>query len=433
MRRLGVCLFVLWMTVSLWSVTAVVTTAQQPTKTQPTSLDRCYEAVCRISGCGSGCVFEISQGRVFVLTNAHVVGSKSRVDCEFWRRGFVSAKVPGQVVLRVRNGEVDAAVVAIDARHFDGLLPRAIPVAPRDWRMRAGDTIHSAGCPGAGWATAWQGHVVGYGHNGDLLFAPPPAGGRSGSALIDIRSNQIVGLLWGRDDLARQGRACSVQALHKHLARQSKAQRTARANHAKPVQCPPRSEAQPKQGAWRLLPYRHQQDRKDQRQNEQIGQLQQGQMYQNLPRSDLFGDSSGTNQRLDALLYEVRQLRRGSRVGFELDHPDGLQGRFHDRIEGLRSRFHERSSATRLLLFFGLGGVLLLIVLKDLRDKRESGDPLIAEKVAAVLSPTISSAVAAAARVASRIRDRFDDDEGEEEVVVVPKKVVRKAARRKSR
>ena len=53
------------------------------------ALSDCIDATCRItttSGSrGSGCVFEIDDGKVWIVTAGHVVGDAGTVQCEFWR------------------------------------------------------------------------------------------------------------------------------------------------------------------------------------------------------------------------------------------------------------------------------------------------------------------------------------------------------------
>ena len=115
------------------------------------SIADCIDATCRITagdvasgqgGRGTGCVFERSQGRVFVLTCAHVVGSQSVVQCEFWRQGHQSRALPGRVT--ARSPAADAAIVTLDERLFGGVLPKVVPIARRDYVLRPGQTVTSA-------------------------------------------------------------------------------------------------------------------------------------------------------------------------------------------------------------------------------------------------------------------------------------------------
>jgi hypothetical protein len=85
----------------LWAVTATMTGAV--TFCGPAAsagISECINGPRRISAGntrGTGCAFEQSHGYVYVLTNAHVVGSSSTVWCEFWRNGHVSVPIAGRV------------------------------------------------------------------------------------------------------------------------------------------------------------------------------------------------------------------------------------------------------------------------------------------------------------------------------------------------
>jgi len=157
------------------------------------------EATCRITapdgGRGTGCVFAIEDDLVYLMTAAHVVERASEVTCEFWRAGHRSIPLTARVFARA--GNIDAAICVIEVRRFGGLLPRPIQPSPVGFMLQQGDTLLSAGCARGAWATAWKGHLVAR-HGGELWFQPPPAGGRSGSAVLDASGKYIVGILVGR-------------------------------------------------------------------------------------------------------------------------------------------------------------------------------------------------------------------------------------------
>ncbi len=162
------------------------------------SLQDALQATCRISGPqgvrGTGCAFERSQGCVYVLTNAHVA-SEANLACEFWQRGHKSRPLRAHLIRRTKPMPgPDAAILAIPESSFQGILPSVIPIAPRGTRLRAGQTICSVGCAKGSWQTAWQGHVLKDDGRG-VYFRPTPAGGRSGSAIFDVKCEAIVGLL----------------------------------------------------------------------------------------------------------------------------------------------------------------------------------------------------------------------------------------------
>jgi len=226
------------------------------------AIDDCIDATCRVTaadgGRGTGCVFELSQGRVYVLTAAHVVGRSRRVECEFWRHGHRSNPLAGQVT--ARDEAADAAIVVLSQTAFRGILPTATPLAPRDHLLRPGQPVVSVGCAGGSWATGFKGHVLGY-RGADLVFVPGPANGRSGSAVFDAAGERIVGLLRARSMDDSHGFATSVQALYRAFAVSSSAKPSgarpqAASSGGEDVQCPGGECPTP----WRLLPYRHYQD-----------------------------------------------------------------------------------------------------------------------------------------------------------------------------
>jgi len=191
------------------------------------SIDDCIDATCRITtgdgGRGTGCCFERSGGYVYVLTCAHVVGDSSAVKCEFWREGHRSSPLTGRVVRRAKAA--DAAIVAVPESAFGGVLPKTIPVAPRDYVVRPGQTLTSVGCANGTWSTGWKGHALGYSGR-DLYFTPTPANGRSGSAVFDGDGTRIVGLLKARTGDGSKGIATSVQALYAALSGDTSASQT---------------------------------------------------------------------------------------------------------------------------------------------------------------------------------------------------------------
>ncbi len=239
-------------------------------------IDDCYDATCRIYGGqsrGTGCVFEISRGNVFVLTNRHVVSSASAVQCSFWTQGHESVKIGGRVSLR--SNQVDVAVVVIPVASFGGRLPKVIPIAPRGTRLEKGQTIVSVGCAKGAWATGFKGHVLGhFGEN--LLFMPPPADGRSGSAIFDAEGTTIVGLLFGRAKDDSHGSAVTTENLYRAL---NFSQTSAGEWVHSPqkvldygnTQCGPDGCPSPTQGLLGrgyIAPYRRNQQQRDQGQNQ---------------------------------------------------------------------------------------------------------------------------------------------------------------------
>ncbi|NQU22625.1 MAG: trypsin-like peptidase domain-containing protein [Candidatus Nealsonbacteria bacterium] len=271
------------------------------------SLEDCIDATCRIThddgGRGTGCVFERSQGYVYVLTAAHVVGDSRQVRCEFWRDGHPSQPLPAAVV--ARSPAADAAVVTLPESLFAGVLPKVIPVAPRGYVIAPGQTLTSVGCANGSWSTGWKGHALGY-RDRDLHFVPTPANGRSGSAVFDARGEQIVGLLRARTGDDSEGIATSVQMLYKVFGN---AEARMKNDEGTLAQCPGGTCPSP----WRLSPYRERQDQQDDWQNNQIGRIQQ--VWPTLPGATAGQvDLGPTNRRLDGLTDKidvlVEELRR---------------------------------------------------------------------------------------------------------------------------
>ncbi len=172
----------------------------------PTAWRDCYDAATRIrsgNSLGSGCVFHVDQRSVWVITNAHVVGSASTVQVEFFRRGYKSNPLAGQVTYRNITAPIDVAIVALPVQSFGGVLPRPIPLG-RD--LHQGDELISVGCPLGDWPALWNGRVVstqGYtkflpgshnlGSRGDQMQ------GRSGSVICDAQGQYIAGLIAWHD------------------------------------------------------------------------------------------------------------------------------------------------------------------------------------------------------------------------------------------
>lgn len=273
----------------------------------PAAVSDCVDATCRIStpdgSRGTGCVFEIGRGQVFVLTCAHVVGRSTAVQCEFWREGHQSQPLPGRVLARVEDDRCDAAVIAVDESQFGGLLPRVVPLAPRDYVPRPGDTITSVGCANGAWSTGWKGHVLGD-RGGDLRFVPVPANGRSGSALFDAAGEKIVGVIRARTIDNSEGIAVSLEELYRALGNKTawlpnagtQPPRQSVAGESAPVQCPGGTCPAP---TPYLLPYRYREQFRNQPQ-----QAPQQQVWPTLPAQPAAPpvDLGSTNQRLDKLL-----------------------------------------------------------------------------------------------------------------------------------
>jgi len=161
------------------------------------------DATCRVraGGTGSGVVWQIDDQFVWLLTNAHVVDTSSSaaragdaVKCDFWHRGHKLDDLDGYI--KLRSGEVDVAVIAVPKQQFP-VLPPVITFAREDLVLNPGEPVFSVGCANGAHPTAFKGHIIGYSERG-VEFYPPPAGGRSGSALFNEGGTQIIGLVHKR-------------------------------------------------------------------------------------------------------------------------------------------------------------------------------------------------------------------------------------------
>jgi len=242
------------------------------------ALSDCVDAACRITtpdgSRGTGCVFEIQGGMVYLLTAAHVVGQSPAVECEFWCQGHQSRPLGGRVT--ARSTAADAAIVALPESAFAGRLPAAVPLAPRGYTLRPGQTLASVGCANGGWSTAWKGHALDC-RDDELRFVPVPANGRSGSALFDADGQHLVGVVRARTGDDSEGIATPLATIYRAFdspaataaARPESTPR--RGLSPQPVQCGPNGcplgGATPAPGSpqgpggYRILPYRQNQDR----------------------------------------------------------------------------------------------------------------------------------------------------------------------------
>lgn len=245
------------------------------------ALSDCIDATCRITAPtgvnetsrGTGVVFEISKGNVYVLTNAHVA-TATTVQLEFWSQGHQSRSLSGTTIMR--STAADAAVVRIDAAKFGGRLPTAIPIDRSGQSMRAGQTILSVGCANGAWSTGFRGHAI-RDDGANLYFLPTPANGRSGSAIFDAAGEKIVGLLRGRYEGEQGGQphgvATSAAQICSVFASPSGERQTQQ-------QCGP--SGCPTDNKWRLSPYRFGQDQRNDAQDERIDSL-----YPTMPQQQL--------------------------------------------------------------------------------------------------------------------------------------------------
>ena len=155
------------------------------------TLNQIGEASCRVrvsSSAGSGTSIAEDEDSIYVLTNAHVVGSNKAATCEFFRYGRKTSRIPGQVVWKSYSDSTvnDFAIIKLPKSAFGDYPPRFVPFAPMDHEILKNDYIASAGCPQARWLQLWEGHALSSATNDRVLFTPPPLGGQSGSGVYTV-------------------------------------------------------------------------------------------------------------------------------------------------------------------------------------------------------------------------------------------------------
>ena len=155
------------------------------------TLNQIGEASCRVrvsSSAGSGTSIAEDDDSIYVLTNAHVVGSNKKATCEFFRYGRKTSRIPGSVVWKSYNDRTvnDFAIIKLPKSAFGDYPPRIAPFAPVDHQIQTNDYIASAGCPQARWLQLWEGHALSNAGRDRVLFTPPPLGGQSGSGVYTV-------------------------------------------------------------------------------------------------------------------------------------------------------------------------------------------------------------------------------------------------------
>lgn len=368
------CLFVLFVLVVLLAMSAIANAG----------INEAMEATCRISSnsggpMGTGIAVQVEGNYLYVLTNSHIVEGKNRVVCEFWRRGFLSLKLTGDVIFRKRDDNQGIDIAVIRAR-VGAFKPTVIPIG--DTQLVANSPITSVGVAKGTWPTAWIGHIKEYTDAGNtMLFVPTPASGRSGSAIMDEGYNNVIGLLYARNNRDGYGYAMSLQGIQKTLTQ------------CGPNGCP--------------LPGRN------------INILGRQVVPPQAPLVPVQGNGVDTQARaeLAVLRAEVARLGEIARRAEEA----GLLGKniavaakedINLVVEdlnggGVFARLKDRVSDTAVgavisklgLPFLGISGgvigILIFLVRKDIKDLRENGDPLFISKLAARTSNEIDDKIAA--------------------------------------
>lgn len=375
------------------------------------SINEAMEATCRVSSVnegpiGTGIAVQVEGDYLYVLTNSHVVEGRNRVVCEFWRRGFLSPKLTGDVIFRKCDENQGIDIAVIRARINGMFKPVVIPIG--DTQLAANSPIASVGVAKGTWPTAWIGHIREYTDSGNtMLFVPTPANGRSGSAIMDEGYNTVIGLLYARNDHGGYGYAMSLQGIQKTLTQ------------CGPNGCP--------------LPGRN------------INILGRQYVPPTPPQAPLVpvpgnGVDMQARAELAALRAEVARLGEialraeeagllaGDALEVAEDAKDGV-AEVQEEVKngGLFARLKDRVGDTAVgavisklgLPFLGISGgvigILIFLVRKDIKDLRENGDPLFISKLAARTSNEIDDKIAsrvtkvAETDLVSKLLERLSD------------------------
>lgn len=388
-------------------------------------INEAMEATCRISSnsggpIGTGIAVQVEGNYLYILTNSHVVEGKNRVVCEFWRRGFLSPKLISDVIFRKRDDNQGIDIAVIRAR-VGAFRPTVIPIG--NTQLVANSPITSVGVAKGTWPTAWIGHIREYIDSGNtMLFVPTPANGRSGSAIMDEGYNNVVGLLYARNNRDGYGYAMSLQGIQKTLTQ------------CGPDGCP--------------LPGR----------NINILGRQVVPPPPQAPMVDVSGNGVDVQARAELAVLRVEVARLGEIAkraeeagilgkeksniaqGIALGAVNEVEA-VRETIEngGLFARLKDRVASTAVgavisklgLPFLGISGgvigILIFLVRKDIKDLRENGDPLFISKLAARTSNEIDDKIAAkvtkvaetdlVSKLLERLGDRVSDGTDGDSVV----------------
>lgn len=377
-------------------------------------INEAMEATCRISSnsggpMGTGIAVQAEGEYLYILTNSHVVEGKNRVVCEFWRRGFLSSKLTGDVIFRKRDDNQGIDIAVIRAR-VGAFRPTVIPIG--NTQLIANSPITSVGVAKGSWPTAWIGHIKDYTDEGNtMLFIPSPANGRSGSAIMDEGYNNVIGLLYARNEKGGYGYAMSLKGLQRILTQ------------CGPNGCPlpgrninilgrqvvpPLPQAPmvdvsgngvDAQARAELAILRAEVARLGEiaRRAEEAGIL--GKEKSNIAQGIALGAVNEVEE-VGLLADDALKVARGAQWVAESVQEEvqggGLFARLKDRVAGTAvSAVISKLGLPALGLGGGLLGVLFLLIRSDIKDLRENGDPLFISKLAARTSNEIDDKIAA--------------------------------------
>ncbi len=183
------------------------------------------KASCRITATdgraqnrGSGIVIKETQGSYYVLTCGHVLDGCNSFAVEFFRDGFISAKVPASLVSTryVTDTTVDAAILMVSKDRMLGYKPNVISLAPSTYQSKPQTPIFGAGCPQGKWVQYWESRInKNYGNA--VGFNMSPVSGQSGSGILTVIGNKpyVIGIVtWSTEDGPNGGGGVSVSRIY---------------------------------------------------------------------------------------------------------------------------------------------------------------------------------------------------------------------------
>lgn len=174
---------------------------------------------------GSGTVIGEIDGKLAILTNAHVAGSRpgGQVAVEFFARGYESGKLAGETVWASYSGGTppkyaprDVAIVEVPKASLGRFWTDAVDVfAP--WSAEV-PMVTSAGCPRGDWPNQFQGHPTKIDRLGLIEFVPEAVPGRSGSPLFAPDNKTMLGVITWADPESGVGIAQSMESIRNFMA-----------------------------------------------------------------------------------------------------------------------------------------------------------------------------------------------------------------------
>jgi hypothetical protein len=151
------------------------------------SLNYISKSACRVaagSSRGSGVAVHQDDNKIYVLTNAHVIGNnKNNIRLEFYKFGAKSLPLSAEFSGSILTQDRDFAIISVDKALFGGMLPEVIPLAPPGFIPQHNSYFATAGSPFGRDLMVREGKIL-KGDNVRIYFSPPPENGQSGSGLF---------------------------------------------------------------------------------------------------------------------------------------------------------------------------------------------------------------------------------------------------------